>query len=709
MTATLLGPALAGIESLLAAAAPPFLFEAVCLLVAGAAIAYLCSRLGLVPIVGFLAAGVLLGPNALGLITNQSLIDQAAELGVMLLLFTIGIEFSLEKLSRIKGLIFGGGGLQVTLVTVITTGAMVATGASWQSGVFTGFLIALSSTAIVVKLLADEAATATPRGRLSVAFLIFQDLGIIAMVLLLPTLAGTGGDAADVAKALGSAGLLIAVVLLAARRIMPPLLEKVALACSQEVFLLTIIAICLGTAYLSSLAGVSVSLGAFLAGLVVSESRFSHHALTEILPLQILFSAVFFVSVGMLLDLSYLFANPMPVLLTLLAVLALKILTTTGAALALRQPLPAALGSGLMLAQVGEFSFVLERAGRDLGLTPFGMEAGGSQIFVAATVVLMVVTPLLAKLGARLDRVEGRQEALDPEELPPVDEEALAELRDHVIVAGYAASAQRLTKALASQEIPFLIVTLSPFGADEAEKLGMAVLRGDNGSAETLRHAGIGRARLMVVADDEPAKAEAVAAVARGLAPELKILVRTRSTRDAKTLAEAGADSVAADDLESTLRLCSEVMLTYGASEEAVVEHVASVRRLAERGRLDSAAAAGSLLQDAAPAVSFDPEAPVSLSGEGCEHTEGLEPVLPASAGCQDCLETGDRWVHLRVCLVCGYVGCCDSSPNRHATAHFHATGHAVMKSLEPGEDWGWCYLHEKKLGGPETEKEDPS
>ncbi|MEO1367898.1 MAG: cation:proton antiporter, partial [Acidobacteriota bacterium] len=256
---------------LIAAAAPPFLFEAVCLIAIGAFIAYLCSRLGLVPIVGFLAAGVVIGPNALGLVTNQALVDQAAELGVMLLLFTIGIEFSLERLAKIKGLIFGGGGLQVFFATAITAGAVMLFGGTWQAGIFSGFLVALSSTAIVTKLLGDRGETREPHGRLGVAMLIFQDLGIIAMVLLLPSLAGAAGGAGEVAKALASAGALIVAVVVVARRVMPPVLERVARTCSPEVFLLTVIAICLGTAYLTSLAGVSVSLGAFLAGLVVSE------------------------------------------------------------------------------------------------------------------------------------------------------------------------------------------------------------------------------------------------------------------------------------------------------------------------------------------------------------------------------------------------------------------------------------------------------
>ncbi len=269
---------------LAAGAAPPFFVEVAALLVAGALIAYVCHRLGLVPIVGFLIAGIVIGPNAPGLVSDRELVDAADEVGVILLLFTIGIEFSLEKLARIKTLIFGGGGLQVGLATMATMGILMAVGVSWQAGLFTGFLVALSSTAIVLKLLGERGDTNAPHGQVGLGLLIFQDLAVIVMVLLVPMLAGAGGSAADIGIALGTAAALIVLVLVVARPVMPKVLEAVARTCSPELFLLTVIAICFRTAYLTSLAGVNLSLGAFLTGLVVSESRFSEQAMSEILP-----------------------------------------------------------------------------------------------------------------------------------------------------------------------------------------------------------------------------------------------------------------------------------------------------------------------------------------------------------------------------------------------------------------------------------------
>ena len=694
---------------ILAAAAPPFLAEAAICILAGAVIAYVCSRLGLVPIVGFLATGVVIGPNALGLITNQMLIDQAAELGVILLLYTIGIEFSLDKLARIKQLIFVGGGLQVGLVTLGVTAVLAALGVDWKVGVFTGFLVALSSTAIVLKLLGDRGETGADHGQVGLGFLIFQDLAIIAMVLLVPALAGRGGSLLDVAWALGKAGLIIALVLAVARRLMPPVLERVALTCSPEIFLLSVFAICLTTAYLVSLAGISVSLGAFLAGLVVSESRFSHHAFAEIMPLQILFSAVFFVSVGMLLDVSFFVSNLPLVLGAIAVILVLKVVTTGIAALALGYRLPVAVSSALMLAQVGEFSFVLERTGREMGLYPAGMAEVGSQTFIAATVVLMVVTPALARAGAHVaGRLEARREEAEAAAMAEAEHgHDIPELEGHVVISGYAQGARRLVPVFAERGIPLIVTTLSPTGANEVEAMGVPALRGDSTKLQTLRHAGVERARALIIADDEPAQAQSIAHIAHSLNPDMHITIRTRSTADVTALIEAGADEVVTEELESTLQVCGGVLALYGVDPEEIEAHAAKVREMARTGAPDLGEPAIPATLSAPPLATgsarrrIDTESYVELAlpeDSSCSHLGEVRRVLPSAAGCEECLASGDDWVHLRLCMTCGHVGCCDTSKNKHATAHHHATGHPIVRSLEPGEEWGWCYADETML-----------
>ena len=677
----------------LAGSTPAFFTEIAVLLVAGAAIAYVGSRLRLLPIVGFLLAGVLIGPNALGLVKDRALVDAAAEVGVVLLLFTIGIEFSFEKLKRIRRLIFAGGGLQMALATAATTGVLALLGVGWRAGVFTGFLVALSSTAIVLKLLGDRGESSAQHGQVGLGLLIFQDLAIIPMVLLVPMLGGTGGPPQELALALLRAAGIIAAVLLVARRVMPRVLEVVARTCSPEIFLLTVVAVCFGTAYLTSLAGVSLSLGAFLAGLLVSESRFSEHALGEILPLQILFSATFFVSVGMLTDPAFLVRHPLLVLGAVAGVLAIKLLTTGLAARVLGYRLPVAAASGLLLAQVGEFSFVLERVGRDAGMAPAGLGETGSQAFIATAVLLMILTPAFAALGTRLQgRMEGRRDAAAQALLGEDDDAGhLPHLDGHVVVAGYGEGARLLVPVLHGTGVPYVITTLNPGGAGQADEAGFPVLRGDASRVRALQLAGAERARVMVIADDDPATAQRIVAVARSLNPELRIVVRTRFAAHVEPLLHAGSDAVVAEETESVVRLADYVLNEFGFTPGEAQAQEAAIR----------AAVPSPDATAAERTEGLDPARAVTLSAARttpCGHLDAVHPVYPGSRGCQECLDTGARWVHLRICMSCGHVGCCDSSPHRHAAEHFRLTGHPVMRSAEPGERWGWCYVDEVRL-----------
>lgn len=553
-----------------AGATPPYLAEIAVIIFAGAAVGYISLRMGLLPIIGFLLAGVLIGPNCLALVRNMELIDAAAETGVMLLLFTIGIEFSLEKLASIKRAIFLGGGIQVALCTAAIALLLRAWDVPWSAGVFTGFLVALSSTAIVLKLLGDRGQTNSAHGQIGLAILIFQDLAIIAMVMFVPMLAGQGGSSLDLAVALGKAVAIIFAVLLVARRVMPVCLEMVARTCSPEVFLLTVIAICFGTALLTSLAGVSVSLGAFLAGLVVSESRHSHRAMGDILPLQILFSATFFLSVGMLLNLQYVYENIAFVAAAIAVTLLVKVFASGISILALREPLPVAALGGLMLAQVGEFSFVLEHAGRNVGLSPAGMGMEGSQAFIATTVILMVFTPSLLTLGERLSNWMERRRTARPLAAPATMDVAEGSTETaRVLISGYGPGSLAISRALRRAGVPFHILTLSPVGASEAEALGFPVTLADSTRSTNLVHAGIQRASALVIADDDAASSHQIISVVRSLAPDLLIFVRTTVESDASHLVMAGATVVVSDEGASTAQLSMELLSHLGDTPDA--------------------------------------------------------------------------------------------------------------------------------------------
>ncbi len=650
---------------------PAFLTQLVALLVAAALIGYFSARVRIVPIVGFLLAGVLIGPNALGLVSALEVVNAAAEIGVILLLFSIGIEFSLDRLSRLKTLILVGGTLQVVTSVAVVTGVLMAFGVPWRASVFTGFLVALSSTAIVLKLLGSRGETGSATGQTGLAFLILQDLAVVAMVLLVPLLGGSDSSWSDLALALLRAAGVVAAVLIIARRVMPPLLEIVARTCSPEVFLLTVIAVCFGTAYLTSLAGVSVSLGAFLAGLMVSESRHSSHALGETLPLQILFSATFFVSVGMLLDVGFLMSNLPLVLAALALVLVVKLVTTAAAAVVVRRDRQTVIAVSLLLAQVGEFSFVLERAGRSVDLTPAGLGDDGSQAFIAATVLLMVATPWLAGAGRSLGRRwQPRAQPADGRTgeaaAGPTGE---AGRRDHVVLLGYGDGAREVGRGLRARQVPFVVTTLNPDGATEAEARGWDVIRGDSTKHHVLVEAGVPRARMVVIGDDDAEMAARQTSVVRGLAPDATVVVRVDGNADLAMLAEAGVDKLVDATHSSATALSDSVRASIadGSRGERMIDPSRVVR------------------------YGLDPDG-------ACPHLPDVAAVLPSAAGCEDCLRTGEDWVHLRLCLTCGHVGCCDSSPNRHARTHADAAEHPVVGSAEPDERWGWCYIDELEL-----------
>ncbi|WP_017539840.1 cation:proton antiporter domain-containing protein [Nocardiopsis halophila] len=645
---------------------PEYLMPLTVLLCAAAGIGYASTRLRVVPIVGFLLAGVLIGPYQLGLVDSTRVVEDAADIGVILLLYTIGIEFSLERLAAIKRYVLVGGGLQVALAAGVTAGAAALFGAGWRAAVFTGLLVALSSTAIVLKVLASRGDTTRPVGQAGVAVLIFQDLAVVLMVLFLPLLAGEGGGPGEIARALGTAAAVLAVVLVVARKVMPPLLEAVARACSPEVFLLTVVALGIGTAFVTSLAGVSVALGAFLAGLVVSESRHGQHALGEVLPLQIVFSALFFVSIGMLLDLRALAELWWLIGLIALGVVAVKAVTGAVALAALRLGAPTAVAGGLMLAQIGEFSFVLQRAGHDAGLDFAALGDRGEQVLISVTVVLMVATPALAALGDRLGRVLGPRRGAAPAPSPAAkkDPAACAE-EDPVLISGWGPVAREVAAALRARGVPVSVTTLGPDLAAEAEAAGYRVVRGDPVKRNVLEQAGLRSARLVLICENDGEEAAAIAAVIARAAPDAPIAVCPVDVPDPRALARAGADRVVDAPASVADRVCATVLRRLGTAPAAPGDRPAT-----------------DTVVDFRP----DPQA-------ACPHAPGIRPVLPRSAGCTACLREGRRdWVHLRTCLTCGHVGCCDSSPSRHASAHAADHDHPVAASAEPGEEWAWCF-----------------
>jgi CPA2 family monovalent cation:H+ antiporter-2 len=559
----------------------PLLTDIVVILGLSLGVILLFQRARLPLVLGFLLTGVIAGPHGLGLIKAVHEVEVLAEVGVILLLFSIGIEFSLGSLVRIWRSVILGGSLQVVLTGLATFFLARAFGQSPREAVFMGMLVSLSSTAIVLRLLQERAEIDAPQGKSALGVLIFQDMAIVPMMLLTPLLgAGQGSLAGPLLSLLGKAVVIVGAVLVAAKWLMPWLLFRVARSRNREIFLLATVGLGLASAWLTSLAGLSLALGAFLAGLVISESEYSTQALGEVLPFKELFISFFFVSVGMLLDLSFVTREVLSVSLTALLVLTLK---AGVAALAIRLlgfSLRTALIAGLALSQVGEFSFILSRTGIQYGLLPGEHE----QLFLAVSVLTMAVTPFL------ISGAPGVADAAYRLPLPPwlkggglgvgelhgdPDGEPLS---DHVIIVGFGINGRNLARAAGVAGIPYLVLETNPDTVRRERKEGEAISFGDATHPAVLEHAGVERARILVSAISDPGATRRIVQVAKRMNPALFVLARTRYVQEMEALFRAGADDVIPEEFETSVEILVRVLRRYLIPRVEVEEFVAEVR-----------------------------------------------------------------------------------------------------------------------------------
>jgi len=527
-------------------------------------------------IIGFLSAGILAGPHALGVISNTHDVEKIAELGVVLLLFTIGIELSLKELMRIRHHLFLGGGIQVLVTILAFTALGPLAGLSLNQSVFFGFLVSLSSTAIVIKLLMDDGATDTPHGRLSMGILIFQDLCIVPMVLLTPILAGSQRGFGGIAEVIAKTVVVILAAHYGSRFLVPWIFRQVVRTRSRELFILTIIVIGLGTAWLTSRAGLSLALGAFIAGLAISESEYSHQVLSDTIPFREAFMSLFFISVGMLLDLSILTTHPLEIIALVLTILIVKTLITTGAGVTLGVPLRIAIISGLSLSQIGEFSFVLAQSGVASGLLSPGMY----QIFLAASIATMGLTHFCIRyaepLAERVTRVIPRRfvhgrGALAPREKP-------LGMENHTIIVGYGINGKNVARVLSGLKIGYVVIEANPFTVRRESRKGTRIVFGDASHPEILSHAQIERARTLVVAISDAAASRRVASLARMMNPALHIIVRTRYVAEVEPLLKTGANEVVPEEFETSVEILSLVLRTYLIPQDDIERCVAAIR-----------------------------------------------------------------------------------------------------------------------------------
>lgn len=560
----------------------PLLSDIVIVFAFSTVVLFLCYRLHVPAIVGFLLTGILAGPYGLGFIAAVHEIEILAEIGVVLLLFSIGIEFSLESLLHIRKAVLLGGALQVGLTVAVTAVLASQFGYAMGEATFIGCLIALSSTAIVLKLVQERAEIDSPYGRTALAILVFQDLIVVPMMLITPLLSGKAGEASaallfPMAKGLG----IIAVVLLSARWLVPQILYQIARTRSRELFLLSVVVMCFAVAWLTSSVGLSLALGAFLAGLIISESEYSHQALGNVLPFRDVFTSFFFVSIGMLLDMELLFRQPAQILLLACGVVVLKCVIAGGASLLLGLPLRTALLAGLALSQVGEFAFVLSKTG-----TAYGMLAGNTyQLFLASAVLTMAATPFIIALAPRLADIALRWPWLPARlkaGLYPVpgisDGSQKAHWLDHLLVIGFGINGRNVTRAARAAGIPYVVIEMNPDTVRSEQARGEPIFYGDATQEAVLAHAGIKAARVMVIAISDPAATRNITAMVRLLHPTVHIIARTRYLREMQPLYELGANEVIPEEFETSVEIFTRVLSKYLVPRDEIEKFVAQVR-----------------------------------------------------------------------------------------------------------------------------------
>lgn len=555
----------------------PLLQDLLLLLLVSVPIAFIFNLLRLPTIVGFMITGVLIGPYGLGLIKDPHAIDVLAEIGVVLLLFTIGLEFSLRRILEMKRMVLLGGGLQVVLTTLLATALAYLFGRPINQAIFFGFLFALSSTAIVLKSYIERAEIDSPHGRAGVGILLFQDLSIVPMMLMIPILGGSKGSSpSQIVVTLVIAAAAIGAIILTARIIVPYLLHHIVRLRSSEVFIISIVLMVLGTSWLTAQFGLSLALGAFIAGMVLSESEYSHQIVADILPFRDVFNSLFFISIGMLLSLSALASNGLTVLSWVGMLLIGKALLVLAVVRLLGYSLRVSIMTAVGLAQIGEFSFILAKAGLPEGL----LSATDYQRFLGASILSMIATPFLIKAAPRIGYAV--QSIFAPGSLlePSVVGFDLNEagLRGHVVIVGFGLNGRNLAKVLHRTGVPYIVLELNAEAVRRAREEVERVVYGDATRREVLNQIGIEQARILVLAISDPAATRHTVSLARQVNPDIHIIVRTRYMSEMQDLQELGADEVIPEEFETSIEIFSRVLKEYGIARQVIQRQITAIR-----------------------------------------------------------------------------------------------------------------------------------
>jgi CPA2 family monovalent cation:H+ antiporter-2 len=538
------------------------------------------SRFRVPTVTGLLATGALVGPNALGLVTNQEDIEILAEVGVVLLLFTIGLEFSLARLGAIFRTVALGGAIQVAGTIAVVVAIATALGFPVRPSIFFGFVFALSSTAVVLRGLAERRELDAPHGRFIVGTLIFQDVLVVPMVLLVPVLASDGSASEaliGVAWALGKAVVVVVMFLIVARAAVPWLLKMVDATRNREVFVLAVLAICIGTAWATAQTGLSLALGAFLGGMVVADTEFRHRAMGDMLPLRDVFVSVFFVSLGMFFDAALFVQNWHVILMLTFGFVVVKGAIATLAAMMMKFPPRAAWLAGVGLAQFGEFGFVLLRLGQAEGV----MQGSEIDLLLNAGIISMFLTPLLVRMAPHVTAGEKMLMPLSRllGERGFEESEGETPQHSHVVVVGYGVAGKLIVETLTRVGLDYVGIELNAEAVREAQEQGYNIHYADATSDETLEHVHVADARAVLVLINDPSASIRVVQTIRRANPTVPVFLRTRYFAEVSTGMTAGASVVIAEEIEGAVETLASVLGLLGYDQQTIRQEVDTSRR----------------------------------------------------------------------------------------------------------------------------------
>lgn len=563
----------------------PLLKDIVIILGFSVVIILLFQRLKLPEILGFLLTGVIAGPHGLNIINASHEVELLSEIGIIFLLFVIGIEFSLKGLVSIKNTVIWGGLMQVVGTIAFTfLGAYYFFELSYQTSIFLGFLLSLSSTAIVLKMLQEKGEITSPHGRVTVAILIFQDIIVVLMMLLTPLLANQSeSPLMELGILFLKLGAILVVLFALGKYVIPNLFKQVVKSKSRELFILTTVVICFATAWMTSAVGLSLALGAFFAGLIISESDYSHQATANILPFREIFISFFFVSVGMLLDLNFFIHHIFSIHALALVIILLKIIVVVITVILLKYPARTVLLTSLSLFQVGEFAFLLSAKGMEYKL----LSDNSYQYFLAISIISMGATPFIIKYSSEITayflkipvpaqvRYRLREITKNRAKNNTIEE---TNYHDHIVIIGYGLNGENVAKAAKTAKIPYLIVDLDAEAVKKGQLNNEPMIYGDAADETILKHVHVHEARVVVVAISSPETTKKIVQSVREYSRTTYIIVRTRYVSEIESNLKLGADEVIPEEFETSIEIFTRVLKKYLVPQDEIQVFINHIR-----------------------------------------------------------------------------------------------------------------------------------